>query len=81
MTLTIAVKNRVQELLAKHDKLLYRVGREGGISPNTIKAIVAGQNKNINLKTVMQLIRAFGITASEFFDSPIFESFDLEIDD
>jgi len=80
MTLTNAVKQRIHELVAKHDKVLYTVGRHGGISPNTIKAIVAGQNKNINLKTVMQFIRAFEIRAAEFFDSPLFDNHDLEID-
>ena len=80
MTLTIAVRARVQELLAEYDKLIYTLGREGGISPNTIKAIMAGQNKNINLKTVMQLIRAFDIPPAKFFDSPIFTSDELEVD-
>lgn len=80
MTLTNAVKQRVKELLAKKDISLYRLERIGGISPNTTKGLMSEKNKSVNLKTVMQIIRAFEMRASEFFDSPLFDSFDLDID-
>ena len=38
------------------------------------------RNSGVNLKTVMQIIRGLGMTTAQFFDDPIFENPDLEID-
>ena len=38
------------------------------------------RNSSVNLKTVMQIIRGLEMTTAEFFDDPIFESEELEID-
>ena len=67
MTLTQAVKLRIEQLLSQMDDGLYTITRIGGVSPNTVKELMAERNKSVNLKTVMQIIRAFGISAGEFF--------------
>ena len=79
MTLANAVKTRVKELLTERKISLYKLERIGGISPNTTKDLMAEKNKSVNLKTVMQIIRAFEMRASDFFDER-FDSFDLDID-
>ena len=38
------------------------------------------RNSGVNLRTVMQIIRGLDMTVAEFFDDPIFESQDLDID-
>ena len=80
MTLTQAVKRRINEILAQKNVSLYSLSKSGHISPNTLKSIMAEHCKGANLKTVMQIIRAFEMKASEFFNSPLFDSFELDID-
>jgi DNA-binding Xre family transcriptional regulator len=80
MTIVQAIKTRIKELLAERDMSLYKLERVGGISPNTTKGIMAGKNKSVNFKVIMQIIRAFGMSTKDFFDSSIFESDDLDFD-
>ena len=80
MTLTRAIKTRIEQVLAEKGFQLYTATRIGGVSANTIKTLIAERNKSVNLKTVLQIIRSLEITAGEFFSSPLFESYDLEID-
>ena len=47
---------------------------------NTMKTLMGERNQSVNLKTVMQIIRGLEMTTAEFFNDPIFESDDLEID-
>ena len=47
---------------------------------NTMKTLMGERNKSVNLKTVMQIARGLDMTLSEFFNDPIFENSDLEID-
>jgi len=47
---------------------------------NTMKTLMSERNKGVNLKTVMQIIRGLDMTAAQFFDDPLFENPDLEID-
>lgn len=46
----------------------------------TMRYLMGNKNKTVNMKTVLLIIRGLGITAAEFFDDPIFEDPELEID-
>ena len=50
------------------------------IPHNTMKMLMSERNSGVNLKTVMQIIRGLDMTTAQFFDNPLFESPDLEID-
>ena len=80
ITVTSAVNKRMREILDNKDMSAYRLGKDNAIPRGTIKAITGEANRNINLKTVLQLVRALGIKTSEFFDDPIFDSHELDID-
>ncbi|MBR1925659.1 MAG: hypothetical protein IJ837_02265 [Clostridia bacterium] len=58
----------------------YRLERIIAMPHNTMKTLMGEKNQSVNLKTVMQIIRGLNMTTAEFFDDPIFESDDLEID-
>ena len=58
----------------------YRLERIIAMPHNTMKTLLGEKNQSVNLKTVMQIIRGLNMTTAEFFDDPIFESDDLEID-
>lgn len=58
----------------------YRLEKIIAMPHNTMKALMGERNKSVNLRTIMQIIRGLEMTTTEFFDDPIFESDDLEID-
>lgn len=58
----------------------YRLEKIIAMPHNTMKTLMTERNKSVNLKTVMQIIRGLGMTTAEFFDDPIFESEDLDVD-
>ncbi|MDR0384028.1 MAG: helix-turn-helix transcriptional regulator [Christensenellaceae bacterium] len=80
MTLANAVQKRIRELLIKEDISMYKLARIGGISPNTAQGLMSKKYRSVNLRTVMQIIQAFEMTPSEFFDSPLFIDPNLEVD-
>ena len=50
------------------------------MSRNTMRTLMSERNSGVNLRTAMQIIRGLDMTGAEFFDDPIFESQDLDID-
>jgi len=47
---------------------------------NTMKSLMGERNNSVDLKTVMLIIRGLDMTTAQFFNNPIFENPDLEID-
>lgn len=80
MKLSTAVALRISNLLRERNMSQYRLERITAISHSTMKTIMGERNSGVNLKTVMLIIRGLNMTAAEFFDDPLFESQDLEID-
>lgn len=80
MNICKAVGLRISNLLAEKDMSLYRLEQNSGILHGTMMCIMNERNKNITLKTVMQLARGFNMTLLEFLDDKLFINEDLEID-
>lgn len=80
MNICTAVGLRISNLLAEKNITLYRLEQKSGILHGTMMCIMNERNKNITLKTVMQLARGFDMTLLEFLDDEIFRSEELEID-
>ncbi len=80
MTICKAVEIRINELLNSKKMTLYRLEQKSGILHGSMMCIINGRNKNITLKTLMQISRGFDMTVIEFLDAPIFSSDELEID-
>lgn len=80
MNICKAVGLRIGNLLAERKMTLYRLEQNSGILHGTMMCIINERNKNITLKTVMQLARGFGMTTLEFLDDKLFTNEDLEID-
>ena len=80
MKLSKAVAMRVSEILRERKMSQYRLEKIIAMPHNTMKSLMGERNDSVNLKTVMQIIRGLEMTTAEFFDDPIFESEDLEID-
>lgn len=80
MKLSTAVAFRISNLLRERKMSQYRLEKIIAMPHNTMKTLMGARNKSVNLKTIMQIIRGLGMTTAEFFDDPIFESDNLEIE-
>lgn len=80
MKLSTAVALRVSNILRERKMSQYRLEKNIAMPHNTMKTLMGERNNSVNLKTVMQIIKGLDMTPSEFFNDPIFENPDLEID-
>ncbi len=80
MKLSTAVALRISNILREKNISQYRLEKDIAMPHNTMKTLMGERNSGVNLKTVMQIIRGLDMTVSEFFNDPIFENPDLEID-
>ena len=80
MNICKAVGLRISNLLAEKNMTLYRLEQNSGILHGTMMCIMNERNKNITLKTIMQLARGFNMTLLEFLDDKLFTNEDLDID-
>ena len=80
MNICKAVGLRISNLLAEKNMTLYRLEQNSGILHGTMMCIMNERNKNITVKTIMQLARGFNMTLLEFLDDKLFTNEDLEID-
>lgn len=80
MKLSTAVAMRISKLLKEKNMSQYRLEKIIAMPHNTMKSLMSERNQSANLKIIMQIIRGLEMTTAEFFDDPLFESDDLEID-
>ena len=80
MNVCKAVGIRISKLLAEKNMTLYRLEQNSGILHGTMMCIMNERNKNVTLKTIMQLARGFNMTLLEFLNDEIFLSDNIEID-
>lgn len=74
MTTCQAVSKRVKDLLDEKNMSQYRLELNSGILHGTMSNIIKGNNKGIELNTVMMIARGFNMTIIEFLNDPIFLS-------
>lgn len=79
MTVCRAVGIRISKFLSAKNISLYRLEQKSGILHGTMMCIMNERNKNVTLKTVMQLAKGFDMSVIEFLDDEIFDREDLEI--
>ena len=81
MTLNQAFAKRVIQLLKEKKMTQYKLCQQTGLYPSTMNYILHAKTKASNFKSMALIIRALGISMTEFFDSPLFEIDNLDIDD
>ncbi len=81
MKLSTAVAERISNILAEKQMSQYRLEKIIAMPHNTMKTLMSGRNKSVNLRTVMQIVKGLDMTVAEFFNDPLFEGEDLEIYD
>ena len=75
------VRNRIFQLLDDNRMSIHALSIKSGIAPSTIKNILYGKSKNPGVVTIKLMCDGFGISLSEFFDTPELRSVEQEDDD
>lgn len=75
-----AVVERIREVTNNKNISLYKLQKDTGIPEGTFLSLIYGNRKGVNLTTLLQLTQTLGISAKEFFDSPLFDEDNLDID-
>ena len=81
MTLNQAFAIRVREILKEKKMTQYRLEQQTGIYHSTITSILGNKTKASNFKNIALIIRELGISMTDFFDSPVFNFDNIEIDE
>ena len=80
MNISQAVAVRIKELLKEKNLTQYRLEQNACLSHDTVKSIMKGKAKGVNLKTLIAISDGFGITVSEFLNSELFLYDNLNMD-
>ncbi len=70
---------RISELLTEKKMTRYKLAMESGVSHSTLKNIMHETVKDNLLSTTILIASGFGMTVSEFLDSPLFDEQNLNI--
>lgn len=73
-TTYIAVRERLNELLAVRRMSIHKLAMESSVPPSTIKNILYGKSVNPGIVTIKMLCDGLGVTLTEFFGTPDFAS-------
>lgn len=80
MDISEAVAQRVRELLKENNLTQYKLEKKSLLSHETLKSIMKSKTKGVNLKTVIAIADGFGMSISDFLDSPLFIYDNLNMD-
>ena len=80
MNISKAVAMRISELLKQQNMTQYKLEQKTGVSHDTIKSIMKGKAKGVNLKTVIAIADGFEMTITEFLNSDLFLYENLNMD-
>ncbi len=74
-----AVGLRIQELCAQRDLAINGLAHLCGVSPSTIYSMLNAKSKNPGVVSIQKICDGLEISVRDFFDSPLFEHLDPEI--
>lgn len=80
MNISQAVAIRIKELLKEKQLTQYKLEHKACLSHDTVKSIMKGKAKGVNLKTLVAIADGFSMTVSEFLDSELFLYDNLNMD-
>lgn len=80
MNISKAVAMRIAELLKAQGLTQYRLEQKACLSHDTVKSIMKGKAKGVNLKTVIAIADGFGMSVSEFLNCELFAYDALNMD-
>ena len=74
-----AVRDRILVLCEEKHFTIHKLAMESAVPPSSIKNILYGKSKNPGIVTIKLLCDGFGISLTEFFDTPEFRVLEQEM--
>ena len=74
-----AVVLRFKEICSERNIKFNELATLSGVTPSTVYSMMDNRRKDISLNTVKKLCDGLEISIIDFFDSPIFENLEQEI--
>jgi DNA-binding Xre family transcriptional regulator len=81
MELNQAFAKRVKEILKEKKMTQYKLAQETGLYHSTLNDILTCKYKTANFKNMSLIIRELGCSYIDFFNSPLFNFDNIELDD
>ncbi len=78
MKLNAAVSQRLKELLEQNNMTQYQLFIKSGVPKTTIANVVGCSYDSVKLRIIHEMCQGFGISLTEFFNSPIFEDENID---
>ena len=78
-TVNHALALRIEELLKEKNMTRYRLAMNSGVTHSTLKNIIHETVKDNLLSTTILIANGFGMSVSEFLNSPLFSEENLQI--
>ena len=79
MNTYLTVKERLLVLCDRRGFSIHKLAIESAVPPSTIKNILYGKSINPGIVTIKMLCDGLGISLTEFFNTPEFETLEQEI--
>ena len=79
MNIKEAVEKRIIELCNERNIAINALANIAGVSPSTIYSMLNEKSNNPGIVTIHQVCDGLEISLREFFDSPIFDELEQEI--
>lgn len=79
MTIGEAVRERILELCRERGITVNRLCTLSGVTQSTVNNLVNGRNRSVTISTIKKLCDGLDITIQAFFDSPLFQQLEQEI--
>ena len=80
MKVSQAVATRIREILSQKQMSQYRLEMNSGLSKGTLTSLMYARYKEVNLTTLIIVIRTLGISIDEFFNSSLFSEENLDVE-
>lgn len=79
MRIKPAIVQRFQQLCKERDIKYNELATLSGVTPSTVYSMMDDTRKDVSVITVKKLCDGLNITITEFFDAPIFELLEQEL--
>ena len=78
MTISKAVKEKINTIIRERDLTVNKLASMSCLTQSTVESLINGQSKNPKLLTIVRICDGLGISLKEFFDDPLFDNIDRE---
>lgn len=80
MKISEVIALRIRQILKQRKMTQYKLEQLSGISHNTMINLLNARYNAANMRTVFIIIYSLGMTIKDFFDDPLFDFDDMNID-